>query len=171
MVVYNAAIVRSDMTRDGFFVPDIAREVDRVGIDGLRNAVASFQEHLNRWGGIFAGISSFSALMPPVADLRVAYPASKAYLDMALRCLRLPWRGKVKVMTVHLGHFTPEGRNVMFWQAVPTTIMVARKIASELMARSVPDEVNYPLHYALAYKYLLPHLPDSLYSGLLSLLS
>ena len=171
VVIFNAALVKSDVGDSGCVDSAIGREIDRVGVDGLRSTLGAFEGHLLRWGGVLVGISSFSALLPPIMDQRVAYPATKAYLDMTLRCLRMMWRGRVKVVTVHLGHFSPDGKWLLFWQAVPSCAMVARKIVAGITSARVSDEINYPFHYTLAYKYLLRALPERCYGAVLALLS
>lgn len=115
-VIFNAARVETDINKDGSFNYGIFSGVNRVGIDGLGNIIGAFEDHFLKHGGILIGISSFSAFMPPVFEPRIAYPASKAYMDMALRCLRVIW-DKVSIVTVHLGHMKNSGgkENIHFF--------------------------------------------------------
>lgn len=162
-IVYNSAFVQSDICKDGSIDYGIFEEVNRVQIDGLGNTLRAFEKHLSVHGGIFVGISSFSAFAPPFFEPRIAYPASKAYLDMALRCLGNVWGDKVKVVTIHLGHMS-DGEKTFFGRwTVPTYSMTARKITNAIMGTTVPKEINYPFLHCIVYKYFLMFIPDTVY--------
>ncbi|MEA3347365.1 MAG: SDR family NAD(P)-dependent oxidoreductase [Candidatus Auribacterota bacterium] len=163
-VIFNAAYVETDIKKDGYIDYDVFMGVNHVGINGLGNVLSAFGDYLLKCGGIFVGISSFSAFTPPVSEKRIAYPATKAYLDMALRCLRLAWLNKVRVVTVHLGHIRKcDGTGSFFDLITPTYPMVARKITGSLLKKKVPNEINYPLLYNVFYRYVLRFIPDKLY--------
>ena len=109
-IIFNSALVKADINNLRHIDYDVFDSINRVQIDGFGQILRAFEKHLLTHGGMLVGISSFSALFPPVMEPRIAYPASKAYLDMSLRCLRFAWNEKVKVVTVHLGHMREEGR-------------------------------------------------------------
>jgi NAD(P)-dependent dehydrogenase (short-subunit alcohol dehydrogenase family) len=148
-----------------------AANINKVGVDGLLNCIEAFQEHLVKQGGLFVGISSFSALTPPVAEPRVAYPATKAYLDMTLRCLRNLWRGRCRVVTVHLGHLGDKSGAGLKRLLSVDYKTAAKKIISEIRADKAPDEINYPFLYCVAYKRILSVIPDKAYFLISRLLS
>jgi NAD(P)-dependent dehydrogenase (short-subunit alcohol dehydrogenase family) len=167
LVIYNAAAVKSDLPPVGGIDWATLEEVNRVGVTGLTNTLRATEPHLLQRGGIFAGISSYAALAPPVRDPRLAYPASKAYLDMALRALRHRWRGRVRVVTVHLGNMGsthPHG-----WRRLiePSYTMAADRIVSALGSARGPDVIGYPWPFALLYGGLLPLVPDRMYFAIL----
>ena len=163
-VIFNAAFMKPDIKKDGTINFKVFEEINRAGIYGLQNVISAFEGHLLASGGVLVGISSFSSMIPPVADLKAAYPATKAYLDMALRCFRLIWLNKVRVVTVHLGHIRKcDGTDSFFDLITPTYPMVARKITGSLLKKKVPNEINYPLLYNVFYRYVLRFIPDKLY--------
>jgi NAD(P)-dependent dehydrogenase (short-subunit alcohol dehydrogenase family) len=168
LVIYNAAEVRSDLRPDGTIDFALFDLVNAVGVTGLGHVLRGVQDPLLARGGVFVGVSSFAALSPPVVAPRLAYPASKAYLDSALRALRHAWRGRVRVVTVHLGHIGGPGRGLLSRWIRPSYAMAAERILRRLTARRVPDEIDYTLAYAVAYHYLLPLVPDRLSARLLT---
>ena len=88
LVIHNAAAVKSDLPPGGGIDWATLEEVNRVGVTGLATTLRATEPHLLARGGILVGISSYAAVAPPVRDPRLAYPASKAYLDMALRLVQ-----------------------------------------------------------------------------------
>lgn len=166
-IVFNAAVVESDVNNNSTINFDVFSKVNSVGIDGFRNILKAFDDHLLSYGGILVGISSFSAFIPPVFDPRIAYPSSKAYLDMSLRCLRSMWDSKhIRVVTVHLGHIG-EKQTGFFSRSYTKT---AEKLVKSLSGKKIPSEINYPRLYTLVYKYILKSVPDSLYLKLFRML-
>lgn len=166
-VIYNAAAVRSDLPPGGGIDWAVVDEVNRVGVVGFLNAVRAIEPHLLRRSGVLAGISSYAALAPPVREPRLAYPASKAYLEMALRVLRQRWRGHARVVTVRLGHLgTARPRS---WRRLvqPSYEMAAERVTTALGTARGPDVIGYPWPYSLLYGGLVPLLPDRLYFALL----
>ena len=165
-VIYNAAVLKSDLPpADGIDWTSVD-EVNRVGVTGFVNTVRAAEPHLLRTDGILAGISSYAAIAPPVREPRLAYPASKAYLDMALRVLRQRWRGRVRVVTVRLGHLglaRPRG-----WRRLvrPSYEMAADRVLAALVAARGPDVVGYPWAYSAVYGGLASLLPDRAYFAL-----
>lgn len=166
LVIHNAAAVKSDVRPDGTIDFDAAKEINAVGVAGLANVLRAVEACLLAQGGLFVGISSFAALAPPVREPRVAYAASKAYLDSALRSLRHVWRDRVQVVTVHLGHLGEADTGIPSRWIRPSYAMAADRIVRALTRERVPREINYPHLYTLVYKYLLPVVPDSLYFSL-----
>ena len=167
LVIYNAAAVKSDLPPGGGIDWAVLEEVNRVGVTGFANTLRATEPHLLSRGGILAGISSYAALAPPVRDPRLAYPASKAYLDMALRALRQRWRGRVRVVTVHLGNMGPARPHGWRRLIEPSYAMAADRIVSGLGAARGPDVIGYPWPFALLYGGLLPLVPDRLYFAIL----
>ncbi|MBI5235377.1 MAG: SDR family oxidoreductase [Deltaproteobacteria bacterium] len=160
-VIFNAASVETDV-HGRLIDHDALTRVNSTAIVGLGNTTAAFQSHLTTRGGYFVGISSFSAFAPPFNEPRAAYPASKAYLDMFLRSLRIIWRDKVTVVTVHLGHL---GRGDFFLSGmlVSDYDKTANKIITGITGKKTPREINYPFIYCLVYRYILSCIPDFLY--------
>ncbi len=165
-VIFNAALQGTDIRNDGSINFDVFEEVNRIGIEGLYNVLGAAQNHLLTYGGMFVGISSLSALIPPVQDPRVAYPSTKAYLDMVLRCLRALWGKQVEFVTVHLGHMRDNKNSSQ--RGVPTYSKVAQKIVRSIAGSQVPSVIGYPFLYSFVYKYVFSFLPDNVYVWLLS---
>ena len=165
-VIFNAALVESDVKQDSKIDFEAHHAVNCVQIEGFANTLKIFQDHLLKHGGILVGISSFSAITPPISEPRLAYPASKAYLDMALRSLRIIWKGRVKALTIHLGHLGESHTSFFSRWLVASYPETARKIVHTIISDSVPDEINYPFLYCLTYKYILRFIPDFLYQAL-----
>lgn len=163
-VIFNAALVMSDVNPDGTMNYATFNAVNHAQIDGFGNVLSAFEKHMLKFGGMWVGISSFSAFTPPVFDPRIAYPASKAYLDMALRCLDSVWDNKIKVVTVHLGHMgEKEGQSLMSRWLVPSYATCAKVIIRGTVAKNCKREINFPFLYCMLYKYLLRAVPQSLY--------
>lgn len=167
LVIYNAAAVKSDLPPGGGIDWAVLEEVNRVGVAGFAHTLRATEHHLLGRSGIFAGISSYAALAPPVRDPRLAYPASKAYLDMALRALRQRWRGQVRVVTVHLGNMGPARPDGWRRLIEPSYAMAADRVVTALGAARVPDVIGYPWPFTLLYGGLLPLVPDRAYFAIL----
>lgn len=168
LVIYNAASVKSDIRADGRLDFGVFKEVNEVGVTGLGHVLQAVEGHLLGHGGTFVGISSYAALAPPVRAARIAYPASKAYLDMALRSLRHAWRGRARVVIAHLGHIGGSEKGTFSRWICPSYATTAHRILKALTSERVTEEINYTFPYAIVYKYLLPFLPESLYFFLFS---
>ncbi|MCK9614366.1 MAG: SDR family NAD(P)-dependent oxidoreductase [Candidatus Omnitrophica bacterium] len=161
-IIFNSAHIEKDINPDNKSINYVAFErVNRVGIDGLGNILFIFQEHLLRYGGVFVGISSFWGTIPPLFLPWVAYPASKAYLNIALRCLRVWWRGRIKVLIVNIGNIGKD-TSLPKW-IVPTYSMAARKIIYSLSIKKIPRVINYPFWHAVVYLYILRFIPEIFY--------
>lgn len=161
-IVYNAAYIKSDIEENGFINFEKLRETNAVGIDGLANVVEATEEYLCKNGGIFIGISSFSALSPAIFFPTASYPASKAYLNMFLRSLRLLWRKKnIKVIAVNLGYMRELQAKFPFNLVVTSYSDVAGKIVKTVKGKRKPEEINYTTAYNLIYRGL-GSLPDSI---------
>ena len=169
-IIYNAALVMADINSEGRIDYEIFNAVNKIGIDGLGNAIKAFEHYLLKYGGILVGISSVAALVPPVVEQRVAYPASKAYMDMALRCLRFAWRKKVRVVTVHFGHLGGSGINLLSRLFMPSYEIAARKIVRSLSGKNIPRTIYYPFIYCLIYKGILSFISDAVYFSLFNLI-
>jgi NAD(P)-dependent dehydrogenase (short-subunit alcohol dehydrogenase family) len=163
-VILNAAAVVTEIASDGEVSFETFRHVNAVQIDGLGHVLEAVLPRLRAEGGAFVAISSFSAYAPPVQEPRIAYPASKAYLDMAMRASRLQWGDKVAFTTVHLGNMTEKlGGGVIN----PSYASVAAQLVERLHSSSLPKEINATWPYLLAYKYGFRWLPDRVYAGLM----
>ena len=161
-IIFNAASLEKDVKDDNSFNAESIKRINRVGINGFINVLESISQHLQEQGGILVGISSFSAMAPPIFEPRLAYPASKAYLDMMLKCLRNIWRGRVKIVTVHLGHIGRKNDSNIADLSRPY-LKVAKQIIKKLDRKRVPSEINYPFFpYTIFYKYFMRICPDYL---------
>lgn len=163
-VIFNAAVIDSDVGNDGKLMFDIFTKVNRTGIDGFVHTLEVFEDYLISCGGMLVGISSISAWLPPSKGNKVAYPASKAYLDMALRSLRLLWHKRVHLMTVHLGHMSGDGS----W-FVPRYDRVADKIIKATLLRMPPESICISVLYCIAYG-ILRRMPDRFVSNMVELI-
>ncbi len=164
LVIHNAAAVRSDLRPGGAIDFEAWDEVTATAIHGLGHVLRATQPHLLKHGGALVGISSFAALAPPVADPRVAYPAAKAHLDAALRSLRLAWRGRVDVVTVHLGHIGGADDGWRGRLIRPSYAAAAAYVVRALEARRAPERIGYTWPYRLVFRHVLPVVPDALYA-------
>jgi NAD(P)-dependent dehydrogenase (short-subunit alcohol dehydrogenase family) len=162
-VVYNAAHIEKDVNSDCSINYDAFVNVNKVGIDGFCNVLKGFEAHLLTYGGILVGISSFWGITPPLFLPWVAYPSSKAYLNMTLKCLRAAWDKKVKIVTVHLGNVGGNGVNPFSRFIVPTYLMVAKKIVASIVSKKPPKNINYPQWHSIVYRYIIKLIPDSFY--------
>ncbi len=158
-VIFNAAVIESDVDDNGNLMFDIFKRVNRTGIDGFMHVLEAFGNYLTSQKGMLVGISSISAWVPPIGGNKIAYPASKAYLDMVLRSLRLLWDKRVHIMTVHLGHIGGGGS----W-LVPNYDAVAQKILDSTRCSQPPESICMSTFYCFAYRFLRI-LPDRIISN------
>jgi NAD(P)-dependent dehydrogenase (short-subunit alcohol dehydrogenase family) len=161
-VIFNAAIVASDIDQDSQINYEQFENINKVGIDGFGNVLKACEQILLDTKGVFVGISSFGAFVPPVFDPRIAYPASKAYLNMALRCLRTTW-DKIDIITINLGHIGGKKTGFFSQWISPSYTKTARKIIKIIKAKKIPQTVNYPFIYQIVYGFILGFIPDALY--------
>ncbi len=161
-VVFNAAVTETDINVDRQIDYDVLARTNQVGITGLANIIRGVEQHIVSHGGLFVGISSFSAISPGVSNPKIAYPACKAYLDMVLRCLRLHWGERAKVVVVHLGHLGDIKRRF-----IPTYKETAAIIVRQTLLSPPPREINIPIYYHIFYNYIFPLLPESICNWLL----
>lgn len=157
-VIFNAAVIGHDVDDNGNLMFDVFKNVNSTGINGFTHVLEAFGSHLISYGNMLVGISSISAWVPPIGGNKIAYPASKAYLDMALRSLRLLWGSRVHIMTVHLGHIGGSGS----W-FVPKYDDVARRILDSTLSSRLPESVCMSAFYCFSYK-ILRMLPDKVIS-------
>ncbi len=171
LVIFNAANLAKDTKDDRSIDFEVFEEINRTGVNGFTNVLRAFEPHLLSWGGTFVGISSINALMPPVLEHRVAYPATKAFLHMALRSAGIAWEGKVSCVTIHLGHVGGAlNRGLVSRLLLPTYAATADKIVRLMMRQNIPRQMTYPFLYRVMYRGILPYVPDSTYYHLLRLL-
>lgn len=163
-IIFNAAVIESDVGYDRKINFDIFKKVNRTGIDGFGHILEVFGNYLLLSGSMLVGISSISAWMPPTGGNKIAYPSSKAYLDIMLRSLRLLWGKRVHLMTVHLGHMGGEGS----W-FVPTYDTVAERVVKATLSRRPPESVCMSAFYCVVYS-ALKFMPDRLVSNTVELI-
>lgn len=165
-VIFNAAVIESDVGTEGSLKFDVFKKVNYTGIDGLCHVLEAFSEYLTTNGDMLVGISSFSAWVPPIRGNKVAYPASKAYLDMLLRSLRFLWNKRVHIMTVHLGHLGPGGSGSWF---VTDYDMVAERVTKATLHAHPPEDICIPVLYSIVYR-ILKMIPDRVGAGAVELM-
>jgi NAD(P)-dependent dehydrogenase (short-subunit alcohol dehydrogenase family) len=161
-VIFNAALVASEINQYKQINYEQFEKINKVGIDGFGNVLKACEQILLDTKGVFVGISSFSAFVPPVFDPRIAYPASKAYLNMALRCLRTTW-DKVDIITINLGHIGGEKNDFLSQWISPSYTKTACKIINIIRAKKIPQTVNYPFIYKIVYGFILGFVSDTFY--------
>lgn len=158
-VIFNAAVIESDVDDNGNLIFDVLKRVNTTGIDGFAHVLEALGNYLTSQRGMLVGISSISAWVPPIGGNKIAYPASKAYLDMVLRSLRLLWDKRVHIMTVHLGHIGGGGS----W-LVPKYDAVAQKILDSTLCKRPPESICMSTFYCFSYR-ILRMLPDRVISN------
>ena len=164
-VIFNAAAIQQDVKANGALDYETVRQINRVNIDGLTQVLEAFEAHLLTYRGAVVGISSVWGVTPPLGLPWIAYPASKAYLNLFCRCLRVAWQKQVPVMTVHLGVIGGGGASTLATLAVPTYQMAAQKIVRSIAAGKGRRNLRYPLWQAAVYQ-CLRLLPDALLARL-----
>jgi NAD(P)-dependent dehydrogenase (short-subunit alcohol dehydrogenase family) len=171
-VIFNAACFALDVREDGSFDHEAYREVNRVGVDGLGYVLRTFDEHWRVHGGMLVGISSINVWRPPVLARRIAYGASKAYLDMLLRNVALGWAGRVRTVRCHLGHIGDEGRDHGALPAFlkPSYRDAARELVRILGRERVPAEYTYPQIYRWLYRVALAPVSDAFFARVIGAL-
>ncbi len=163
-IIFNAAHIERDVNQNQSINYEAFDQVNRVGIQGLGNVLFAFESHLLTYGGILVGISSFWGSVPPLFLPWVAYPASKAYLNIAFRCLRVAWRKHAKVVFVNIGNIDEVGATSFPQWIIPTYSMAAKKILRDLVKRkNIPKVINYPLWHSIVYRYVLKFVPEIAY--------
>ena len=163
-VILNAAHVEQDIAENHAIKYEVFHQVNQVGITGMGYVLAAFESHLLAYGGMVVGISSLWGKVPPLFLPWLAYPASKAYLNMAFRCLRVTWRNRVNVVMVHIGNIEDTTRTSLPKWLVPKYSMAAGKIVRTLMKAKVRKSMYYPLWHALVYCAILRFIPESVYA-------
>lgn len=160
-VFFNAAVIESDMTENGVFDAGAYLQVSRVCINGFGHMLDAFGAKLCDHRGVLIGISSLSSLVPLSHEPMIAYPASKAFLTMALRSLQLAWRGKVKVVTVLLGHTGDKIFTTMPSWLVPSYENVSERLVGQLESNRIPSTLTLPWQAEIAYS-VFKMLPDTI---------
>lgn len=164
-IIFNAAHIEKDVRCDGSIDYQVFHEINRVGISGLGNVLSAVEPHLLQYGGTFAGISSFWGSVPPLSQPWLSYCASKAYLNMALTCLRPAWRGSVDVVAINIGNIKDPAKSGMPEWIVPAYSSAAKKLVGSLMKAKVPRVINYPFSHFLVYRGFLRFVPGFVYAG------
>jgi NAD(P)-dependent dehydrogenase (short-subunit alcohol dehydrogenase family) len=168
LVIFNAACLESDLKADQSVDYKVFDEVNRVGVTGFGHVLEAVEEHLLTMGGTLVAVSSINALMPSVLDRTIAYPASKAYVHMAMRSLALHWPGKIKTVVIHLGHVGHSRAGGIHRLIRPPTYETTAKTIIRVISRSkIPREITYPFLYHIVYRYLLRLMPDVAYYRIL----
>jgi NAD(P)-dependent dehydrogenase (short-subunit alcohol dehydrogenase family) len=162
-VIFNAAQIEKDLQPNHTINYAAFERVNQVNIAGLGNALAAVESYLLTYGGRFVGVSSWWGSVPPLFLPWMAYPASKAYLNSALRCLRVAWRPKVKISLVNLGNVGGATKSALPTWIVPTYASAARYIVCALRRPRMPKTINYPLWHAILYNYGLRFAPECFY--------
>ena len=163
-LIFNSAHIEKDINEDQSINFSAFDRVNRVGVIGLGNVLFAFEEHLLKYGGIVVGISSFWGAVAPLYLPWIAYPASKAYLNMVTRCLRVAWRKNVQVMAVNIGNLEEAGKDNQSNWIAPTYRMAAKKIVRSVLGNRIPESINYPLWHSIVYLYILKFVPKIVYS-------
>jgi NAD(P)-dependent dehydrogenase (short-subunit alcohol dehydrogenase family) len=163
-VIFNAAYVERDLNPDQSINYTTFDQINWVGINGLGHILAAFEAYFHTYGGILVGISSFWGSVPPLFLPWLAYPASKAYLNIVFRCLRVAWRKQVNVVLVNIGNIEEAGKTSLPTWIIPTYSKAAKKIVHALVKTNTPKTINYPLWHAIVYHYILRFVPESFYS-------
>ncbi len=163
-VIFNAAVIEPDVGPDRNLMFNLFKKINRTGVDGFGNMLESFSNHLMSYGHMLVGISSISAWVPPAGGNKIAYPASKAYLDMALRSLRQLWDRRLHIMTVHLGHIGGEGSWI-----VPKYDAVAQRIVDATLRRRPPESICMSAAYCGSYT-IMRIMPDRAISKIVGII-
>ena len=167
-VIFNCAHIEKDINKDDLSINYIAFDnINRVGINGLGNILFAFEDHLLKYGGILVGISSFWGGVPPLFLPWMAYPASKAYLNTAFRCLRVAWRKHVEVVLVNIGNI--DNKSSLPKWIVPTYTMAAQKIVKSILKQRTHKIINYPFWHSIVYQYILKYVPEVVYCWIFEL--
>lgn len=161
-IIFNAACLKTDINYNNFIDFKILREVKNTGIDGLINILEIFQSNLLNYGGVFAGISSFSTISSAICPGMIAYRASKTFLSILLDDLRFVWRNNknIKIMKVNLGYMRKNKSNQFLEFLFPSYTRVAKKIIKTVHSNNIPHELNYTFFYNIIYSFfaLMPNI-------------
>ena len=168
VIIFNAACLLDEVKVDGTINHAVVEEVNRTGVYGFGNVLQAFENAFIQNGGALVAISSINAFVPPLLERRIAYPASKAYLHMAMRSLRFIWPKNVRLMTIHLGHVGEICKGRIFGLIKqPSYTDAAEMIVRCIWKRQSPIDITYPLIYRITYRGLLKIVPDIYYRTLL----
>ena len=151
-LIFNAATMEPDITAsDKSLLLHTYLKVCETGIAGFGRIISVFEKHLMQYGGKLVVISSTSSLLPLDTEKKIAYPAQKAFLNMALRALRFAWPHHIKIITVILGHIGKNKYpNAPGW-LIPSYIEAAKKIISSIHRPNCSNTVYIP-GWCYAYK-------------------
>lgn len=159
-IIFNAAVIESDMDDEGNFSYAVYDRVSRITVTGFGVVLDVFGNHLRTHRGTLVGISSLSAWVPPFLDKRAAYPASKAFLTMALRSLRVAWANEVNITTVFLGHIGDARFGGAPEWFIPSYDSVARGIIARVASGCLPEKIVAPWLVCRTYQ-VLQLFPDA----------
>lgn len=162
LVVHAAAAVRSDVLPDGAVDFAAWEEVTRTAVDGLGHVLRARPTPppgSRRRAGRHLVVSRPSCLRCSIHTSRIRRrkPISTPPCDRSV------WRGRVRVVTIHLGHVggTDDG-----WRSRLTrpTYRAAARVLDVLGRPRVPDPIGYPWPYRVVSDYLRPLCPDAFYA-------
>lgn len=156
IVILNAGLMENDIGINGFDYYSFKKIMDVNFLGSMVIIKGILPIFLNQGNGLFIGISSLAAHRGVVVN-KIAYPASKAALNMAFESFRLQLSNKnIRFLTVNLGPLS-EKKGLLrasYRQA-------ARKIISLIDKRV--NLVNYPFLPTLIFR-IFKFIPDSILS-------
>ena len=163
LVIHNAAAVKSDLPPGGGIDWAVLEEVNRVGVTGFANTLRANRAASAQPGAASSRGSPRTRPSRPVRDPRLAYPVQG--LPRPWRSgLRQRWRGRVRVVTVHLGNMGPSGRTAGA-ALIEALLCDGRRTDRERARRRAgPDVIGYPWPVRAPVRGLLPLVPDRLTS-------
>lgn len=156
VVILNASLMQNDMINKEFDYIKFKEIVD-VNLFGVVKIISYLLPLFQQRGkGVFIGISSLASQRGIVVN-KIAYPVSKAALNMAFEAFRLQLaNSNIRFMTVNLGPLYEKGGilSVSYKQA-------ARKIVS--LINKEKNVLNYPLITSFIFR-MFRYFPDSFIS-------
>jgi len=158
IVILNAGVMSNDI-QNYRFNNNKFKDVFNINLYGTVNIIDKvlplFQQKRQ---GIFIGISSFSAYNGIVKD-KVAYPASKAALNMVFTAFRFQFgTSKIRFVTINIGSIS-EKKSILRMSS--SYNQVAQKIISTFSKKK--NIYHYPYIYSLLIR-VLKCLPNSFIS-------
>lgn len=161
VVVLNAGITKDDLVPELSY--SISREIFEVNLFGVINWINIFLPvYLRKGKGIFVGISSLSAYRVTNIN-KVAYPASKAALNMIFQALRVKFTSKgLRFIIFCLGRM---GERKTLFQT--TYQKAAERIANHIYLNRKKNVVNFPFIPAIITRISV-FFPDIFISKILS---
>ncbi|MBF0299224.1 MAG: SDR family NAD(P)-dependent oxidoreductase [Oligoflexia bacterium] len=163
-VIFNSACIVADlkvnMQKSAIDWP-VFHQIHQIGVIGLNSVLEGFADYFAKHRGVFVGISSFSAYFPGIDPLKIAYPASKAYLDLLLEALRILWHQRVHVITIHLGRISAKEQRGIASLSSTNYSAASNYIFKVIMKAQKGAVYDYPFIYKLLYRYLFALLSSN----------